>query len=430
MDVQRPDPQRPARGRRLPLALAVAALLLGCQTTERPARIVLVVIDTLRDDHVGGTTTPQLDALAARGKRLPGALASFHQTTMSMAALFTGRTPSLERAGGVPLWNGQTWCGLGRLRTTPESRCVPAEATTLAEALGAVGYYGIGVASNPLMFDPSGYSQGFDRWVEVGRSPAAAAAPYAWSDRSWPKVRSALQGVLAEAPTTDVFLYVHLMEVHDFELRGATYAASVGAADTAVGELVALLEAWAGLQDTLLVVTSDHGERLREDVHVLRGKRAHFGDPSFEELLRVPLIVVPRLFETPPAAPLRSDDVNRLVARLAGAEAVAPDLAAGELFLGEHTYRTYRDGRFKSFDPRAGGPLVLLDLAEDPRERRDVAPLHPEVVARHRARTAVLVEALAAADVAASGALSDDERARLESLGYLTPDAEAQAGAP
>jgi arylsulfatase A-like enzyme len=408
----------------------LAALLLAGCAADRPDRIVLVVIDTLRDDHVGGTAppTPHLDALVARGQRLPGALASFHQTTMSMGSLFTGRTPSLERAAGVaPAWNGETWCGLERLRTGPDSLCVPEEITTLAESLAAVGYHAIGVASNPLMFDPAGYSQGFDRWIEVGKSTGSDGAIdiYHWEGRTWSQVRIALEGVLADAPSKDVFLYVHLMDAHDYERRQETYAESVRRADTAMGELVAVLEAWTGLEDTLLVVTSDHGERFLDEHHVVRGKRQHFGDPSFEEHLRVPLILVPRLFADPPTVPLRSDDVTRLIARVAGAEGAPPDLAAGELFVSEASYRTYRDGRFKSFDPRNQGALVLVDLAEDPRERRDVAHLHPEVVSRHRARTTVLGDALSATRESGKE-LSADERARLESLGYLEPDAQPQ----
>ena len=76
-------------------------LLLACAPEPTPPqRIVLVVVDTLRRDALGcygaPQPTPHIDALARRGQRFERALASYHQTSMSMAALFTGRTPSIE----------------------------------------------------------------------------------------------------------------------------------------------------------------------------------------------------------------------------------------------------------------------------------------------------------------------------------------------
>ena len=80
-------------------------------------------MDTLRKDHVSayGTrvSTPNIDALAARGVRIDSAVSAFHQTTMSMGALFTGRTPALETgdARRSAKWTGGTWCGLSRFST-------------------------------------------------------------------------------------------------------------------------------------------------------------------------------------------------------------------------------------------------------------------------------------------------------------------------
>jgi len=128
----------PARGRTAPAsrrpgtvraaaALALAAGLTACggeradaPPSARPERIVLLVVDTLRRDHVGAyggrVATPNMDRLAERGQRFPDAWSSFHQTTMSMASLFTGRTPSLEQSGQRErvAWTGRTWCGLLR----------------------------------------------------------------------------------------------------------------------------------------------------------------------------------------------------------------------------------------------------------------------------------------------------------------------------
>ena len=207
-------------------ALVACLLAAGCGSgPDHPERIVLVVIDTLRDDYVGGTAppTPSLDALAARGQRLTGAVSSWHQTTMSMGSLFSGRTPSLEHRGQGRVWSPDTWCGLARFQRRPDSGCIPDEVKTLAGTLAEAGYHSVGVTSNPLLFEPAGYSKGFARWIEVGSSSSepgerirAGDAAYHWRDRSWPRVRAALERVLAETPHERVFLYVHLMEAHDY----------------------------------------------------------------------------------------------------------------------------------------------------------------------------------------------------------------------
>ena len=97
----------------------------------------------------------------------------------------TGRTPSIETGDGHTLsWNGHTWCGLVRLAKAPGADpCIPNGTPTLAEALRAAGYWTIGVASNQFLYEPSGFSRGFDDWVEVDdRRPVAGVKGTAdWS---------------------------------------------------------------------------------------------------------------------------------------------------------------------------------------------------------------------------------------------------------
>ena len=66
----------------------------------------------------------------------------------------------------------------------------------------------------------------------------------------------------------------------------------------------------------MVVLVSDHGERLR-DRHPIAGRPAHYGNPSFEPVLLVPLIVAPPRFDDTRAL-MRSEDVHRLLLRLAG----------------------------------------------------------------------------------------------------------------
>ncbi len=265
-------------------AIAAVALGAACQrSSESPAdaapeayvppeRIVLIVIDTLRRDHVsaygGRIPTPTLDALAERGQLMKNAFSSYHQTTMSMAALFTGRTPSIDRGRdreAVP-WTGETWCGLRRLaQRPPKTGCIPESVPTLAEKLSEVGYETAAIVTNRLLHEPGGYARGFEHWHEI---------PY--ERPTWDVANEAVARFLEQRRTDRFFLYVHSMDVHDFQRRDQDYASGVPMVDTAVERLLALL-ADAGVRyGTPIIVTSDQGERPGER-HFIRGREFHPG---------------------------------------------------------------------------------------------------------------------------------------------------------
>ncbi len=413
------------------LGLALAVVLGGASCAPDPSppeRIVLVVIDTLRRDHVsayaGGSLTPHIDSLAARGMRFSGVYSAFHQTTMSMASLFTGLTPSLETGDpGRPLpWNGRTWCGLRRFAAeTGEDACVPAALETLGERMKRAGYTTLGVTSNRLLFRPAGYDQGFDTWREVGlgrskprdrdeRDRAAQA-------RVGARVNEAVAAVLDGRPDDRFFLYVHYMDAHDYGLHRVPYAEGVGRADDAVGTLLELLGERGLVAGTTFVVTSDHGERLAER-HPLPTGPSHTGNPSFDYLLWLPLIVAP----APPGETdgwLRSQDLAGLLGRLAGIDDPAPDatLEPDEQLLSEMHWRTYRRGRWKSTFHRRSGEQALFDLESDPAETRDVSDQNLAILEAHRARIEEVSRALGAPEARPSR-LTEEDRARLRALGY------------
>ena len=402
---------------RTALAVLITALaFLACAETKPPERIILIVVDTLRSDvlscYRGLIPTPAIDALAARGQLFPNAIASFHQTTMSMAAMYTGRTPSVEsgRENGALRMTGRTWCGMARFAGGRRDSCIPTSLVTLGELVHEAGYWTIGVVSNQLLFKPFGMEQGFDDWVEIGERFGDFR-----SRRSAEVVNPAASQALARRPHDRFFLYVHYMDVHDY--TWGKYRDGVVTMDRAVGALLEKLEAEQLLEDAVVLFTSDHGERLGER-HLVRGEGGHRGNPAFEEVLRVPLIVSPPLFDDASRL-VRSQDIYQLIAQLVGVHAEVPqDLEPLELFLSEDRWQTYRKGRWKSYIRRADGELYLVDLLADPIESRDVAPENHRVARTHRARIAELAHALGALD-ARSGELTDEDRWRLRALGYL-----------
>jgi arylsulfatase A-like enzyme len=435
--VVRPPVRHPRRARLALTALLAAALTapLACspRSQKPPERLILIVIDTLRRDHLGvygaPVPTPNIDALAARGQHFTNAVASFHQTTMSMGALFTGRTPSFEAGGArVLAWNGDNWCGLARLALRPGSDpCLPPAAPTLAEAMREAGYWTIGVASNQFLYEPSGFSRGFDDWVQVDdRPPVAGQASRqrlanAHQSRTWHSVNRAAVAALNRRPRDRFFLYVHYVDVHDYLFQKVSYAAAVQSMDVGIGRLLGQLESAKLMDGAVVVLVSDHGEQLGE-MHNFPGEHpksfGHYGNPSFQEQLRIPLIVAPARFEDADRF-LRSQDVYQLLLEIAGVRREpSHDIEPDEHFVGEANYRTYRKGRWKSFLRRADGRHFLYDLETDPLERSDVAAKFPEVTAAHAERIEQLTRSLAAKTGSQRG-LSEVERERLRSLGYL-----------
>lgn len=425
--------------------LVGSALLAGACTPESkpaiPERVILIVVDTLRRDHLscygGEIATPNIDRIAARGQLYTNMLASFHQTSMSMASLFTGRTPSIEFGTlARPLfWNGETWCGMARFaKQGTDAACIPPTLPTLAAGIREAGYWTIGIASNQFLYEPSGYSGGFDDWVEVGEHPAESGAiariaiPDASKTRSWRFVNEAAFEALARRQSDRFFLYVHYMDVHDYGFEQIPYAQGVREVDRAIGSLLDGLERDGWLDDSLVVFTADHGERLTEQ-HAIAGHAGHIGNPSFQEVLEVPLLVAPAI-ERDPQAPIRSDDLYRLMlASVAGPRSHEPDLEPGELLVTETDYRTYIRDSWKLVIRRSDGDQQLFDLRADPGELDDQAASRPQIAQSLAARVSELAGRLSARR-AVLERISPADRARLKALGYDyddTPDSEQSA---
>jgi len=416
------------------LAGALVALIAagGCGGGDDtpPERIVLLLVDALRRDHLtpygGDANTPNVERLARNAVVYENAYASFHVTTMSMGAIFSGRTPAIS--SGNPersvAWNADNWCGLARFGTSGGGACFPDAMPLLGEVIRDRGYTTIGVTSNSLLFSPSGFSRGFDQWVEVpdlGSAGRFALFEQTWKEssasRSATEVNAAVAAALARRKSDRFFLYVHYMDVHDWAAVNVPYRDTVEAIDRGIGELLDHLEGEGLLEGSVVILTSDHGESLGEE-HLVPTTPRHLGNPSFEPVLAVPLIVSGA--ELPHDGPLiRSEDLFRILLRLAGA-APQPesDLLPDELFTTEVAYRTYRRGRWKSYSGRFDGTFRLVDLETDPGERRDVAAENPAVAESHRGRVDDLTKRLAAPD-APIHEIGELQLDRLRALGYV-----------
>jgi arylsulfatase A-like enzyme len=173
--------------------------------------------------------------------------------------------------------------------------------------------------------------------------------------------------------------------------------------DRHLGRLFDFLRARGLAEDTLVVVTGDHGEAFGDPHDVVVGH----GGGVYDENLRVPwLIWNPRLF---PAGERRQHaggqvDLNPTIAHLLGV-APPPDWQGASLFSPDHPRRAYlladrggyqfamTDGRYKYALHETDGFERLYDLRQDPQEQTDVAAKFPEVAREMRRRTSAFVQA-------------------------------------
>lgn len=411
----------------------VGWLLVACgpgpaPDADAPPNIVLLLVDTLRRDHLSpygaDVETPTVQRLADAGQVFARVQASYHQTTMSMAALFTGRTPSLESEDPQePLtWDGRRWCGMARFAEAEDS-CVPRGIETLAEALQDAGYWTAGVVANRLLFAPAGYEQGFDRWDEVSADRDDLPIPELAVARAAPAVNAALERALRDRPRGPAFVYVHFVDVHDYHATDESYRQAVERFDRELARTLEILAA-AGLGErTVLFLLSDHGESLGEE-HGDAVARSHYGNPSYQAQLEIPLIVRPAIFEDTERW-LRSVDVTGLILQAARIEEplAAEDLglAPDELFLSERRFVTYRKGRYKtSFHRTKLGRWMLWDLEVDPGETRNLISERKQIGLEHLARAQeIAAKTVARQQQQQQGGLTEEDQARLRALGYV-----------
>ena len=202
-------------------ALALASFLLSaCTGDERPnaerkvSNLLLVVVDTLRADHIGAQgyereTTPNIDAFAAAGAKFSQAIAHSSWTRPSMAALMTGVLPSTT---GLTCHNFRF----------PKGDCdvLRSGLTTLAELLAESGFATSGIVANINVDSIFGFDQGFEEYVSIPER-LQAANPDWRTQKDW--LRGTTEGVTEaavawlEQSTDDApfFLYLHYLDPHE-----------------------------------------------------------------------------------------------------------------------------------------------------------------------------------------------------------------------
>lgn len=466
--------------------------------------IIFVLIDTLRADRLsccgyGRGTSPNMDKLAKSGLLFENAIVSAPWTLPSHASLFTGLFPSEHGA-------------------TDENPYLRDDVPTLAELLNEMGYFTVAHATgNGWLSDDTNLMRGFHHFY----GPTYYAPPRALGSRLLRKIRwkvrttlkldtknrltnslDAVEGYLNvhQKKGKPLFFFLHLMDTHmpyrpsekamkkfgldkvdpgqirylqekfreyrtapekmteeQLRILSDMYDACIATVDSRLNRLFRLVGKTEHRDNTVLVVTADHGEQVGE-----HGIVNHWMS-LYDVLLRVPLIMLcPDRLGGPNriSQQIQHKDLFYTLLDIAGydGEKVSQEkiknkslieIAAGRSPFPEYTFaqqayakmtlehiRKYnpsfdnerlvspkqavRTNRFK-YIKYGTGSEELFDIESDPQETKNVIDEYPEVVEELRSKLNTL-PASSDTGTAAPDQLkgfNPEIKKRLEDLGYM-----------
>lgn len=378
--------------------------------------VILISLDTLRGDHLGGSLygiplMPGLERIAERGTLFENASATYPSTTASHMTMLTGLYPGAHQV---------VFAAGSLLEDIP----------TLPQIMAANGYATVAVTEDAMLAAQAGFMRGFDRyrefkgasmWDTAGQIEDTFGAGLAW---------------LESHPGELFFLFLHTYEVHgpyeppeEFDIfrtwrhdgveepigKGTPhpvgarhrYAGEVRYTDSVVERLVGRLDELGLLDESILVITSDHGDEFGEHGMVGHAKSA------YDEVLHVPLLMVapglvpagkriatpvslvdltPTLLALNRLPPLAVSHGESLVPLLRGDPFPANRVLYAEAPSWGKTGRRIaaRAARFKWVASVKGDtPITIYDLTEDPGEQSPIedarlATLGEQLIAYYR----------------------------------------------
>lgn len=290
---------------------------VAAELADKP-NVILVMVDTLRADHLscygGEVPTPNLCRIARDGARYQG-FSHASWTKPATASLLTSTVPSTHNAMSKP-------------------SSLSEDLILIPEALQAAGYTTGGIVSNVNLAESFGFDQGYDDYYYLGPDYLFGAQESSsklivyqlgrqvalgmfggdevyFNDfyQDSEVVNGVAKGWLDEHADERFFLFLHYMDPHDpyfehpyngvgiarvsmqepepemAERLQALYRGEIEYLDRNFGELLAELDAAGVYDDTVIVLTADHGEEFGE-----HGGFWH-GLTLYEEQIHVPLLV-------------------------------------------------------------------------------------------------------------------------------------------
>lgn len=448
------------------LALSASSCGSSSEPESRYRNVILIGVDTLRPDHLGfggseRDTSPTLDAFSKNARVFNQAYSTASWTLPAFASLLTGLDPA-EHGAGILLrhtseraWDEER-VGL-RERTIMDPSVV-----TLAERLSSEGFSTYGVAQSPNLAGAYGFDRGFDAYENVNDGQRRAKG----------SVDLALE-LLDRNPERPSFLFLHLIDPHltydapepaagvftgdidagltlpvanignlresysnyspiQREFVSAAYNEEILYTDQQINRFLDGLKERGMEKNTLIILTSDHGEEFFEHGGFEHGHSMH------QEVIQVPFLVwgegiVGGLDSTPvsiaDAAPTILDALKlkagapgfgkSLWPQIDGGENGTMDrmiVAAGTLYGPEK--RMAIVWPYKLIQQPGKEALQLYNLELDPSEKKDIAGANQEMAKEMAEELDRRMYSIAHGPQGAGAEYDEGMLSGLEELGY------------
>lgn len=293
--------------------------------------IVLITIDALRADHLScygnnKINTKNIDSLAEEGVLFENAISQSPWTAPSIASLFTSLYPSAHKGGEIKWKKGEI-----------TFRKIRASSPSLAEILKNNGYITSAIVTNAYLNEIYGFNKGFKKFVNLDLQTHWGKNPFYMQLSNFIFKEIDYIHTPADIVTDEAiswlednhhelfFLWIHYMDPHfpytppakykdridyngklisnnlkdnlssikrgslnlnvkDKEYLKSLYGCEIKFTDEQIGRLMQKLKDLNVFNNTIIIITSDHGEEFWE-----HGSCDH-GHSVYNELLHVPLI--------------------------------------------------------------------------------------------------------------------------------------------
>jgi arylsulfatase A-like enzyme len=443
-------------------ALVIAILLVILNLTvvidrkiSRPQgpNVILIVVDTLRADHLScygydKNTSPTIDELSEHAILFRNAISTAPWTTPSVASMFTSQYPTA-------------------LGIEEEPVVLSNELLTLAEIFRGNNYRTAGVISHVLVSRVLGFAQGFDSYDEENAkghdhvsSPSIAKKAISYVEKHkndrfflflhWfdPHHSFIMHEDYDYYPDYEGRLYsgqvveeqreiAPNMSVDDIRYIRALYDSEINFTDEHIGILLDKLKELGLYDNTVVVLTADHGEEFLErgDYWIGHSKRL------YQEMIHVPLIIKlagdhkPQIVEEYTGLidlmPTIVDRAGLSIPDECRCEGAAIDLAGGRQREGKvvisetnrlASLRSLTWDGWKLIYDAANDTRELYNLVDDPAESGNVAMENKQILAEMEAVLRKWYEQIRAEESETTRrqpSFTEEQKKRLRSLSYI-----------
>ena len=436
---------------------------MSCRSaSEKDLNVILIVIDCLRVDHLScygyqEETSPNIDNIARLGVKFNNAYSNSPWTKPSVATYFTSLYSNSHNAINVP-------------------DVLSDEALTIAEIMSGHGYFTFYVnGGNPSISEKFHFTQGFEKYIETQNDAA--------------DLTDAFLTELPELQEKKFFAYLHYMDAHlpynrnkfinkisdknekfipgdnenltlmrirelskeeklsraDKDFLIALYDQQIKYVDFNIKRIIQNLEEDNLLQDTVLIITADHGEEFWDHDDF------EHGHTLYDELLRVPFIIYGgnfkpkeimtqvRLIDLPPTIldivhgenrfRMQGQSLLKIIKKGKGGKEL-PVFATGLLY-GDEKYCLIKNrikfivntrnfkGKNKNYFFRRRSKLELYDLEKDPKEQKSIMEekSHEDIFALKRSMSPFMYPDFSLRKKKVS--LDNQLERKLKALGYV-----------